>query len=452
MSNPVRQFPQSLEAERAVLGGLLLDHEAIPSVGEVLDADDFYREAHGKLFQLMIDRSGKGDPLDVLGVADFLIASGEAEAFGGVAYVTSLPDKVPVTENLGYYAKIVKEKAIRRRLLTAVQEIGDVAYGKMSDLPELLDFAESSIFKVSTQQSQRDWSSIGQILDVEWVKLEKLSENRSEVSGVPTGFIDLDRMLAGLQKTDLLIIAARPAMGKTALALNIAQNVALRAGVGVGVFSLEMGRGQLAVRMLCAEARVDAGKVRTGFLSREKDWPKLIEASESLYHAPMWIEDTPGLTITQVRSKARRLKAEHPNLGLIVIDYLQLMQGAGGARESREQAISSISRGLKGLAKELDLPVVALSQLNRGVEGRPDKRPMVSDLRESGAIEQDADIIMFIYRDEYYNPETEEPGVAEVIIAKQRNGPTGTAKLAFIGQFTRFENLARNQDIPGGYA
>ncbi len=452
MADPLRQFPQSLEAERAVLGGLLLDHQSIPAVAEVLEPEDFYREAHGKLFRLMIERSEKGEPLDVLGVADHLIASGEAEAYGGVAYVTSLPDQVPITENLTYYANLVKDKAIRRRLLTAVQEISEVAYGKIADLPELLDFSESQIFKVSQQQSTRDWSSLGEVLDKEWVRLEKLSENRSEVSGTPTGFIDLDKILAGLHDTDLLILAARPAMGKTALALNISQNVALRAGVGVGLFSLEMSRGQLAVRMLCAEARVDAGKLRTGFLSREKDWPKLIEASETLYHAPLWIEDTPGLSITQVRSKARRLKAEHPELGLLMIDYLQLMQGSGGARESREQAISSISRGLKGLAKELELPIIALSQLNRGVEGRPNKRPMVSDLRESGAIEQDADIIMFIYRDEYYNPETEEPGVAEIIVAKQRNGPTGVVKLAFLGQYTRFENLARSQDVPGGYA
>jgi replicative DNA helicase len=382
VSETVRQFPQSLEAERAVLGGLLLDHEQIPSIAEVLEPEDFYREAHGKLFRVMIDRSEKGEPLDVLGAADHLIASGEPEAYGGVAYVTSLPEQVPVTENLAYYANLVKDKSIRRRLLLAMQEISEQAYGKTSDLPELLDFAESRVFKVSQQQSQRDWSSLGQVLDKEWVRLEKLSENRSEISGTPTGFADLDKTLAGLHDTDLLILAARPAMGKTALALNISQNVALRGGVGVGIFSLEMSRGQLAVRMLCAEARVDAGKVRTGFLSRERDWPKLIEASETLYHAPLWIEDTPGLTITQVRSKARRLKAEHPELGLIMIDYLQLMQGAGGAKESREQAISSISRGLKGLAKELELPVIALSQLNRGVESRPNKRPMVSDLRE----------------------------------------------------------------------
>ncbi|MCB9744822.1 MAG: replicative DNA helicase [Alphaproteobacteria bacterium] len=447
-----RQFPQSLDAERAVLGGLLLDFQQVPSISEVLEADDFYSAAHSRIFRLMVERSNRNEPLDVLGLADHMMSTNEVEEYGGIAYATSLPEQVPTTENLEYYARIVRDKAVRRRLLQVAGSISEKVYEGGDELPELLDFAEKGIFEVAQQRNQRDWAQLGQIIDQEWQRLEQLSEQRGEVTGVPTGFAELDKMLAGLQRSDLLILAARPAMGKTALALNIAQNVAVRAGVGVGIFSLEMSKGQLATRMLCAQARVDAGKVRTGMLSREEDWPRLEDASEVLYHAPLWIDDTPGISITQLRSRARRLAAEHGNMGLVLIDYLQLMGAPGGSNISREQVISQISRGLKGLAKELNIPVIALSQLNRGVESRADKRPMISDLRESGAIEQDADIIMFIYRDEYYNPDTTaEPGVAEVIVAKQRNGPTGTAKLAFIGRYTRFENLAHEGEVPGGY-
>ncbi|MCB9758845.1 MAG: replicative DNA helicase [Alphaproteobacteria bacterium] len=447
-----RQFPQSLEAERAVLGGLLLDFAQVPAIAEVLSADDFYSSAHGAIWRLMLERANRNEPLDVLGLADHMMSTGQAEDFGGLAYATSLPEQVPTTENLGYYAGIVREKAVRRRLLQASGEISQKVYQGTDELPELLDFAERRIFEVSQQGNKRDWSQLGEVIDEEWQRLEMLSERRGEVTGIPTGYVDLDRMLAGLQRSDLIILAARPAMGKTALALNIAQNVAVRAGAGVGVFSLEMSKGQLATRMLCAQARVDAGRVRTGMLSRDEDWPRLEDASEVLYHAPLWIDDTPGLSITALRSRARRLAAEHGNLGLIMIDYLQLMGASGDGNISREQVISTISRGLKGLAKELNIPVIALSQLNRGVESRSDKRPMISDLRESGAIEQDADIIMFIYRDEYYNPDTTpEPGVAEIIIAKQRNGPTGTAKLAFLGRYTRFDNLARDAETPGSY-
>ncbi len=441
-----RQFPQSLDAERAILGGLLLDHEQIPSIGEVLVPEDFYTAAHAKIFELMLAQSSKGDPLDVLGLHDYIVASNTAEDFGGLSYISSLPEQVPSTENLEYYAKLVKEKSVLRQLIRVSAEINKKVMDGSEDLAELLNFAEQEVFQVAQQRSKKDWLPLNMLLDDQFEKLEQRAAHSGEVTGIPTGFIDMDRILAGFQRSDLIILAARPAMGKTALALNFAQRAAI-AGYGVGVFSLEMAAGQLAMRVLGSEARVDAGKMRTGMLSKAEDWPALEAANETLYHAPMFIDDTPGLSITQVRSKARRLKARNPNLSLIVIDYLQLMSANA---QSREQEISAISRGLKHMAKELDLPVLALSQLNRAVEQRADKRPMVSDLRESGAIEQDADIIMFIYRDEYYNPETTtEPNVAEIIVAKQRNGPTGTVKLFFEGKFTRFENLEQNRGYVG---
>ncbi|MFT5584017.1 MAG: replicative DNA helicase [Cognaticolwellia sp.] len=441
-----RQFPQSLDAERAILGGLLLDHEQIPSIGEVLVPEDFYTASHAKIFELMLAQSSKGDPLDVLGLHDYIVASNTAEDFGGLSYITSLPEQVPSTENLEYYAKLVKEKSVLRQLIRVSAEINRKVMDGSEDLAELLNFAEQEVFQVAQQRSKKDWLPLNTLLDEQFEKLEQRASNSGEVTGIPTGFIDMDRILAGFQRSDLIVLAARPAMGKTALALNFAQRAAI-AGYGVGVFSLEMAAGQLAMRVLGSEARVDAGKMRTGMLSKAEDWPALEAANETLYHAPMFIDDSPGLSITQVRSKARRLKARNPNLSLIVIDYLQLMSANA---QSREQEISAISRGLKHMAKELDLPVLALSQLNRAVEQRADKRPMVSDLRESGAIEQDADIIMFIYRDEYYNPDTTtEPNVAEIIIAKQRNGPTGTVKLFFEGKFTRFENLEQNQGYVG---
>jgi replicative DNA helicase len=434
-------FPQALDAERAVLGGLLIDPEQVPSIAEVLTREDFYSGNHGRLFQVLVDRSNGTETIDQLVMAEFVAASNNPDEYGGPAYVLGLADRVPSTLNLGAYATVIKERSIRRKLLMVASEITQNAQGGIEDLAQLLDFAEKNVFEVSQQGSTRDWHQLSQVIDQEWLKLEKLSQNRGEVTGVPTGFTELDRILAGLQPTDLIILAARPGMGKTALALNIAQNAALRGGAGVGIFSLEMGKGQLATRMLSSEARVDAHKMRTGYLSMSEDWPRLEEASERLYHAPVWIMDTPALTITQVRSKARRLKSEHPELRLLMIDYLQLMQGDGGRTQSREQQISAISRGLKGLAKELDLPILALSQLNRGVEGRPNKRPILSDLRESGAIEQDADAILFIYRDEYYNRETVDKGVAELIIAKHRHGALGTVRLAFQASNVRFENL-----------
>ncbi len=447
MNEEARPLPHSLDAERALLGALLLNPGNIDSVAAFLGHDAFHRDAHARLFKLLLDMSEEGMVYDTLAVVDRVVSSGEEDAFGGIAYISSLPEQVPSTENVEYYARIVHEKAVRRRLLKASQAIAESAVSDR-DLVEVLDNAEQSIFEVGRQSSHKDWHSLSEVIDVEFKRIQNLSERRGDVTGVTSGFIDLDRLLAGFQPSDLVILAARPAMGKTALALNFIRNAAMGAGVGGGLFSLEMSRGQLVTRMLCAEARVDASKVRSGYLSKEKDWPRLIDAAERIYQAPIFIDDTPGLTIAQVRSRARRLKAERPELGLIAVDYLQLMQGSQGSRESREQVISSISRGLKGLAKELEIPIIALSQLNRGVEARArnDKRPLLSDLRESGAIEQDADIIMFIYRDEYYNKESQEPGIAEVIVAKQRNGPTGTVKLLFQGQFLRFSSLAPREN------
>ncbi len=440
-------FPQALEAERALLGGLLIDPEQIPSIAEVLKKEDFYAGNHARLFQLLVERSDGDADFDQLVIGEFVASSAKPDDYGGPAYVLGLADRVPSTLNLGAYATLVKEKSVRRKLLVVAGQISQNAQGAVEDLGQLLDSAEKTIFEVSQQGGSQDWHRLSQVIDEEWLKLEKLSENRGEVTGIPTGFTELDRILAGLQPTDLIILAARPGMGKTALALNIAQNAALRGGAGVGIFSLEMGKGQLVTRMLSSEARVDAHKMRTGYLSMNEDWPRLEEASERLYHAPLWIVDTPALTITQIRSKARRLKSEHPELAMLMIDYLQLMQGDGGSNQSREQQISAISRGLKGLAKELELPVIALSQLNRAVESRPNKRPLLSDLRESGAIEQDADAILFIYRDEYYNEETPDKGVAEIIIAKHRHGGLGRVRLAFQATNVRFENL-----FEGGYS
>ncbi len=436
-----RQVPHSAEAERAVLGGLMLDPERIHGVAERIGADEFYREAHQRLFQLMFDMSERGEPVEMVAVVEAVTKAGLDDAVGGIAYVSSLPDNVPSTENLEYYANIVHERAVERRLIDGARQISEETTSGQRELADLLDYAESTIFSITQSRQTRDWSVISEVVDKEFVRIQSLSENRGEVSGIPSGLIDLDRMIAGLHRTDLMILAARPAMGKTALALNIARNVAL-SGVGVGVFSLEMSAGQLVTRMLVSQARVEASKVRTGFLSKDKDWPRLTEAAEALYRLPLYVDDTPGINITQLRSRARRLKSMNPDLGLIVVDYIGLMQG--DARVNRQEQVSASSRGLKILAKELDVCVLALSQLNRAVETRNPKIPQLADLRESGAIEQDADIIMFIYRDEYYNPDTTtRPGVAEVIIAKQRNGPTGSVELSFQGEFTLFDNLAR---------
>jgi len=443
-------LPQSLEAERAVLGGLMLAPDQCLVIAESLNAEDFHREAHGKLFGLMVGMAEANKPTEMVAVIEQVIATNAADEVGGLAYVQGLSDNVPSTQNLDYFAKIVEQRAIARRLIQGVQEIESQARTGGSELDDLLDFAERTVFDVTQQGAKQDWEQLSSVVDSAFMKIQERSEaGPGEVTGVPTGFVDLDRLLAGLHTSDLLVLAARPAMGKTALGLNVALNAAHH-GCGVGVFSLEMSREQLATRLLCAQGRVNAGAVRTGNLNKDRDWPRLVESAEVLCNLPLFIDDTPGLTITQIRSKARRLKSACPELGLIVVDYIGLM-GTNDPRASRERQVALSSMGLKNLAKELDITVLALSQLNRGVEMRDNKRPRLSDLRESGAIEQDADVIMFIYRDEYYNPDSSpEPGVAEVIIGKQRSGRTGTVKLAFQGEYLRFENLARDMG-QGGY-
>lgn len=433
-----RGFPNAVEAERALLGGLITDPTRLPDVQEVVQADDFYRREHGALFALLEAMQREGKHIDLVTVPERIARGGSADQFGGVAYVVELPDAAPSTANLPHYAELIKEKALLRGLIEKATELAGKAYEEPPDVGELLDEAARDVMSLGEGRGRKGWHRISLVLDEEMLRIQSLEEKEGSTTGHTTGFADLDDKLAGLHSTDLIILAARPAMGKTAFALNVAQNVALLEGKTVGIFSLEMGRGQLVTRMLCCQGLVDAGKVRTGNLDTE-DWERFLEASDYLRKSSVHIDDTPGLSIGELRTRARRLKAEHDDLALIVIDYLQLMKGED-PKSSREQQISSISRGLKGLAKDLECPVIALSQLNRGVESRQEKRPMVSDLRESGAIEQDADVIMFIYRDEYYHPESLDKGLAEVIIAKQRNGPTGTVKLVFQGQFTRFDN------------
>jgi replicative DNA helicase len=442
-------LPQSLESERALLGALLLNSELVFVVSELVSAEDFVRDAHARLYRLILEVVEKGERCDPVTVQARILGSPRPEDFGGIAYVSTLPELVPSVENIEHYARIVREMAIRRKLQAVSQQMAELA-ATGPDLAEVLDQAERSVFEVADGRARRDWYAMGPIIDKEIDRIQSLADRKGAITGVTTGYADLDKLLAGFQRGELIILAARPSMGKTALALNFARNAAMMGGVGVGIFSLEMPRGQVVARMLCAEGKVDASRVRTGYLTKE-DWPRLTDAAERLYKCSVSIDDSAALTVTQMRSKARRLKAENASLGLLVVDYLQLMQGAGGPRESREQAISSISRGLKALAKELDLPVIALSQLNRSVEARENKRPLLSDLRESGAIEQDADVIMFIYREEYYKKDREDydpsrAQVSEVIVAKQRNGPIDTARLWFRGQFQVFENYDPRAD------
>lgn len=435
-----RPYPSSEESERALLGGLILDPSRIDESAHLVKADDFHREDHGRLFQLLIDLRAQREAIDLVSVSEWVQRDDKAGAYGGVAYVVSLTREVPATANLGHYASVVREKAILRRLIERTEHFAERAYSQPASVSTLVSEAAKEIQELAADGDQKGWAAISQIIDDEILAIEERGSKKDDVAGVSTGFLDLDAKLAGLHKTDLIILAARPAMGKTALALNLAQNAAIKGNVGVGLFSLEMGRGQLVSRMLCTLGEVDATRVRKGRLDPD-DWDRLTRASDELRKLSVHIDDTGHLTMGELRARALSLASKVPNLGLIVIDYLQLMKGDPRIT-SREQQISAISRGLKALAKDLDLPVLALSQLNRGVESRQNKRPLVSDLRESGAIEQDADVILFIYRDEYYNEDSADVGVAEVIIAKHRAGPTGTVKLAFQGQFTRFDNLA----------
>lgn len=444
--------PQNLEAEMSVLGGVLLENEALNRALEYLTTPDFYRESHRKIFNALILLSEKGEPADLVTLTAVLKDRGELEDIGGSSYLATLVDYVPTAANIGYYCKLVKEKSVARKLIEASTEIVTRGY-EGGDMEEILDQAEKSIFEISENRTRPSYFPVRDILKDTFKSIELLYERKELVTGVPTGYTDLDKMTAGLQPSDLIIVAGRPSMGKTAFALNVVEYATTHADKAVPavIFSLEMSKEQLVQRMLCSLAKVDAGRLRTGHLG-ESDWPKLTMAAGQLNETQIYIDDTPAISVLELRSKARRLKAEH-GLGLIIVDYLQLMRGSNP--ESRQQEISEISRSLKALAKELELPVVALSQLNRSLESRTDKRPMMADLRESGAIEQDADVIMFVYREAVYcedcksREKTCEKGHdkdAEIIIGKQRNGPIGTVHLTFRGEFTRFENQAKRDD------
>jgi replicative DNA helicase len=449
-ADPRKLPPQSIEAEMSVLGGILLDNEAINRTLEILTPEDLYRENHRKILQAMIDLNDRGEPCDLITLTSILKKKGELEEVGGGAYLATLVDYVPTAANIAYYCKIVKEKGLTRKLISAATEIVTRGYDGQMEVEELLDNAQKVIFEISENKLRPAFFPVGVILKESIRNLELLYERKEHITGVPTGYTDLDEKTAGFQRGDLVIIAGRPSMGKTAFALNIAENAALHSDQKhpVAIFSLEMSKEQLVTRLLCSESRVDASRVRTGHF-QENDWPKLIKAASALHDAKIFIDDTPAISVMEMRAKCRRLKAEH-NIGLIIVDYLQLMRG-GSNPESRQQEISEISRSLKALAKELSVPVVALSQLNRGLESRTDKRTMMSDLRESGAIEQDADVIMFVYREAVYcekcknrdlNCEENHERNAEIIIGKQRNGALGTVNLAFLGEHTRFENLS----------
>ena len=441
----LRVPPHSIEAESSVLGGLLLDNSAWDRVGDLLVDNDFYRHEHKLIYAAIGALINASKPADVITVNEQLQNQGKAEEMGGLGYLNSLAQYVPSASNIRRYAEIVRERSILRKLVSASDEIATNAFnpqGKAID--RILDEAEQKIFNIGEEGSRmkQGFQSMDTLVVELLDRVQEMADNPNDITGVPTGFYDLDRMTSGLQPGDMVVLAARPSMGKTAFAINIAEHVALNEGLPVAVFSMEMGASQLAVRVVGSIGRIDQGHLRTGKLS-DDEWPRLTEAIEKLRTVSLHIDETPGLTPSELRANARRLARQCGKLGLIVVDYLQLMSGSGGSGgDNRATELGEISRGLKMLAKELQCPVIALSQLNRSVEQRTDKRPMMSDLRESGAIEQDADIIMFIYRDDYYNKDSKDPGVAEIIIGKQRNGPTGTVRLTFLKNLTRFESLA----------
>src|SRR5216110_3288375 len=440
--------PHSLEAEQSVLGGLLLDNDAADRVGDVAAADDFYSDAHRVIYLHVMQLIANGKPADVVTLAESLSSAQKLDYVGGLAYLGALVQNVPTAANIRHYAAIVRERSILRQLAATAGEIADTAYNPLGRSAKMvLDEAEAKVLHIAEQGARgaQNFHEIGKLLASVVDRIETLynRDNPSDVTGVPTGFVDLDRMTSGFQPGDLIIVAGRPSMGKTSLALNIGENVALDTGMPVAVFSMEMGAAQLALRMIGSVGRLDQHKLRTGRLLAE-DWDKLSAALGRLNEAPILIDETPALNAIEVRSRARRLMRQYGKLGLVIVDYLQLMQSTTQG-ENRATELSEISRAMKSLAKELQVPVVALSQLNRSLEQRPDKRPVMSDLRESGALEQDADVILFIYRDEVYKPDSPDKGTAEILISKQRNGPTGMIRLTFIGEYTRFENHATGQ-------
>lgn len=434
--------PQDIDAERSVLGGIMLTNDAIYDVIELLgDGAAFYREPHRKVFAAMLDLVSRNEPIDLITVSDELRNKGELEDAGGRAYVASLDSAVPLAANLMRYAKIVKDKYIARRLIEAGSAIARDGYEQASDIDEMIDGAEQKIFAVTDTKASSLFVPLSVSVKRVFAALEARFDKQSDVTGIASGFIDLDKMTAGFQRQDLIIIAGRPSSGKSSIVMNIAAHIAIELKLPVAVFSLEMCADSLTTRLFSSDARIDGNRMRTGKMD-DSDWPKLARSADKMFRAPMFIDESSAASVMEMRAKCRRLKAKHGNLGMVVIDYMQLMRGRAGA-DNREQEVSEISRGLKAMAKELDVPVIALSQLNRGLERREDKRPMLSDLRESGAIEQDADVIAFVYRDEVYNPTTtKDAGIAEIIIGKQRTGATGTVRLAFQKEFTRFDNLA----------
>lgn len=430
--------PQNKEAEQSVLGAVFLSKEALITAIEILRPEDFYKTAHQRIFQTMVDLYEKGEPVDLVTVTAELQDHKLLDEVGGVTYITEIASSVPTAANIEYYAKIVEEKSLLRRLIHTATKIANDGYSREDDVTEIIADAEKYIMEIGQNRNSGGFQPIRDVLLETYERIEILSQRRGDITGIPSGYTDLDKMTAGFQRSDLIILAARPSVGKTAFALNVAQNVAARANETVAIFSLEMGASQLVQRMICAEGNLDASRMRSGALE-EDDWQKLTMAIGTLAKAPIYIDDTPGVTVQDIRAKCRRLQAER-GLGMILIDYLQLIHGRGKG-DNRQQEVSEISRTLKGIARELNVPVIALSQLSRGVEQRQDKRPMMSDIRESGSIEQDADIVAFLYRDDYYDKESENKNVIEVIIAKQRNGPTGTVELAFLKEFNKFVSL-----------
>ncbi|MEC1521875.1 replicative DNA helicase [Neobacillus niacini] len=436
--------PQNIEAEQAVLGAIFLEPSALTVASEILIPEDFYRASHQKIFNAMLKLNDEGKVVDLVTVTEELAAAKLIEDTGGVSYLSELASSVPTAANIEYYARIVEEKSLLRRLIRTATEIASDGYAREDEVEALLSEAEKNILAVAQRKNAGAFHNIKDVLVRTYDNIEQMHQNAGEITGLETGFIELDRMTAGFQRNDLIIVGARPSVGKTAFALNVAQNVAQKTGENIAIFSLEMGAEQLVMRLLCAEGNIDAQRLRTGTLT-DDDWGKLTMAMGSLSNTGIFIDDTPGVRISDIRSKCRRLKQEH-GLGMILIDYLQLILGSGRSGENRQQEVSEISRSLKQLARELQVPVIALSQLSRGVEQRQDKRPMMSDIRESGSIEQDADIVAFLYRDDYYDKESENKNIIEIIIAKQRNGPTGTVSLAFVKEYNKFVNLETRYD------
>jgi len=432
--------PQNIEAEQSIIGAILIDNEALPKALEVIGIDDFYKTSHRKIFRSMVELFDRNEPIDLITLTDFMKRSDELEAVGGVSYLSSLVNMVPTAANIKYHSKIVREKGLLRSLLRSATEIASKVYEDNLEAEEMVDYAEKSIFDISDKRVKASFITLKELIKSSFEMIEHLYDKKEAITGVPSGFRDLDELTTGFQKGDLIVVGGRPSMGKTSFTLNIAQHVGLESRETVAIFSLEMAKEQLAFRMLCSEAMVNSNSIRKGFIKKE-DWHKLTGAASKLTGAPIFIDDSSGITVLELRAKARRLKMEH-GLSLVIVDYLQLMRGKGSF-ERREQEISDISRSLKALAKELSIPVIAVSQLNRSVEQRRPPTPMLADLRESGAIEQDADVILFLYRDEVYNKDTPaNKGEAEVIVAKQRNGPIGKVNLTFNSSCTRFLNRA----------